>query len=196
MIRAEIKRKVKKIVKEYCPCERTQQRRKNETKAIKLIEKCLGRLTKEDIATIMEYLDSDLWDGYEYRGRFGQLLTGQNWNLILQNDAHKLNSLFSEIYREEKLEMVKSLISDLLGIYHGFVSCLLYLKDSDKYNVFIPATTKGVKEAFPHKAKVLRYTGPFQKNFLMFNELTNKLKRECRLKPQEVDIVLTCLPSW
>jgi hypothetical protein len=92
--------------------------------------------------------------------------------------------------------MADSLTYNLFGIYHGFVSCLLYLKDSDKFNVFIPATTNGVKEAFPPETQALRYAGTFKKNFLIFNDLTNKLKRECRLKPQEVDIVLTCLPGW
>jgi UDP-galactopyranose mutase len=62
MMKSKIKRKVKEIVKEYCPHERTQQRRKNESKAIDLIENRLGRLTKDDITKIMEYLDSDFWE--------------------------------------------------------------------------------------------------------------------------------------
>jgi hypothetical protein len=72
----------------------------------------------------------------------------------------------------------------------------LYLKDSGKYNIFIPATTKGIKEAFPSEARGLHYTGSFKKHFIWFNELADKLRQECELKPQEVDIVLTCLPTW
>jgi hypothetical protein len=62
-MKAGIKKKVKEIVKEYCPPERTQKRRWHETKAIKLITRNLGRLTTDDVASIMEHLDSDIWGG-------------------------------------------------------------------------------------------------------------------------------------
>lgn len=189
---SKIKSIVKRIQKKYIPKQRIEERKKYENLAIEIITKNLGKLTKGHIRKIAERLDTDFWKGRTIRRRFGLLVWG-NLKRILANDEKKMNLFFSEVFGKENLDDVEVLISDLKGIGDGFVSSMLYLKDRQGYNVFVNATSEGVKAAFPREPD---FYGSFKDRYACFNSLANELKKECDLEPQEIDIILTNLPSW
>lgn len=187
----DVLRKVKEIQADSMRVSplRVEEREKYEDTAIAIIELNFGNLTKRQIRKFMQYLDMDFSRGEPTAGRFGLLLRGDTRNRILRNDLEKLNELFLEIYWNENLEEANRLVSELDGISDGFVSCLLYLKNRDKYNVFIPATAEGIKIAFPNTS----FVGSFKKRFSEFNKLANALKQKCNLESQQMDIILTVL---
>jgi hypothetical protein len=189
---SKIKKVIREIQEENLPKERIEKRKKYEDSAIEIITKHLGKLTKDHVGKVIDFLDSDYWEGKQTIRRFGLLFWGRNRKLIVGNDEKKMNLLFSEVYGKEKLDEVEVLISDLKGVGDGFVSCTLYLKDRSRYNVFVNATAEGIKAAFPEEPD---FYGSFEERYSRFNELVNKLRKECNLEPQEVDVVLTVLPS-
>ncbi len=188
-----VKSAVKDIQKEYMSSERIKRRKEYEDQAIDIITKNKGRLKKKHVKQIINFLDSDFWDGQRTNKRFGLLLWGRNQKLILENDEKIINLMFSQIYDKELLDEVEIFTSKLKGVGYGFISCLLYLKNRKHYNIFLNATIEGVKTAFPEEPD---FYGPFKNRYLRFNKLANELRNECDLKPQEMDIILTDLPSW
>lgn len=190
---SKIKSVIKEIQKQYLPKERIEERKRYEDSAIKIIKTHLGKLTKDHIGKIVDFLDLDYWKSEQIIRRFGLLFWGRNRKLIVRNHEKKMNLLFSEVYGKEKLDEVEVLISDLKGVGDGFVSCILYLKDRDKHNVFVNATAKGVLAAFPEEPD---FYGSFKERYTRFNKLANKLKKECNLEPQELDVILTTLLGW
>lgn len=172
--------------------QRVLQREKFEDTAMAIIELNFGALTKRQISKFMRYLDMDFYKEEPISGRFGLLFRGDTRNRIMSNDLEKLNELFLEIYWNENLDEAERLISELDGVSDGIVSCLLYLKNREKYNVFIPATAEGIKVAFPN----ISFVGSFKERFSEFNKLANRLKQRCNLKPQEMDVILTVLGEY
>lgn len=190
---SKIKNIIRDIQIEVLPKERTEERKRFEDSAIQIIKTNLGKLTKDHVGKLVNLLDLDYLKGKQRQQRFGLMLWGRSRKLIVNNDENKLNLLFSEVYEKEKLDGVEVLISDLKGVGDGFVSCLLYLKDRNRYNIFVGATAKGVLAAFPEERD---FSGSFKERYTRFNELANKVKKDCNLESQEVDVILTLLPGW
>jgi len=186
-----IKKIIKDIQKRHLPKERIEERKRYEDSAIQIMEKHLDKLTRDHVGEVMDFLDSDYWEGKQTRRRFGLLFWG-NRKRILRNDENKLNFLISEVYGKEKIDDVEILTSDLKGVGDGFVSCLLYLKNRTRHNIFVNATTQGIKAVFPEEPD---FYGSFKERYTRFNELANNLKKECNLEPQELDVALTVLPG-
>jgi len=181
------------IQEKYIPKERIEKRKANEDEAIEILTNDLGKLNRNQIGRIIELLDTDLWQGEIIRQRFGLMLWGRNQRLIVDNEESALNRFFLEIFGKENLEEVDVLTADLKGIGDGFVSSTLYLKDRNKYNIFVERTAKGIEAAFPNERG---FQGVFRDRYMRFNSLVNELKNRCGLEPQEMDIVLTELPKW
>lgn len=186
-MKAMVKNAVRDIQKEYIPLDRIKKRREYEDRAINVIANNKGRLTKEHIKEIIKLLDSEFWKGQRINKRFGLLLWGRNQKLIIKNDEKIMNLMFSQIYDKENLDEVEVLTSKLKGVGYGFISCILYLKNREHYNIFLNATMEGINAAFPEEPD---FYGPFKNRYSRFNKLANELKNECDLKPQEMDIIL------
>jgi len=172
---------------ELCSPIRIRKRREWEDEAITIIEGSLGRLDKDAIREIIELLDSDVQDEKITKRRFGPMFTGNNKKRILKNPIDLLNELFIRIYQEEDIDAADELIEKLDGVGQGFVSCLLYLKNRDRYNVMSPRLIEGIEIIF--KTDIPR-SGSFRERYEVFNELANTLRQKCGLEPQEVDLVL------
>jgi len=191
---AEVKNIVKKIQDEHIDQERINKRKEFENSASGILTSRLGELDVKDIEKVIELLDSDYYQGQKENRRFGLALWGRNRKLIVGNDVQKLNRLISEVFGKENLDEIETLRYSLKGIRDCFTSCLLYLKNDEKYNILIGATFEGVKAVFPEEEEIPS-TFSFKDRYTHFNKLALKLKEECSLKPQELDIVLTLIPS-
>lgn len=195
-INVEIIRKIRNIKLEHIGLERIRKRRSFEDLVKAIIEEKPGNLTKEDIKWIMDFIDMDFYKGHHIlptkdpkARRFGELFAEPNKKKILEeNSLEDLNEFFIEIYWKENIDKADKFITKLKGVKEGFVSLLLYLKNREKYNILLPVTEKAVKRIFGEEL-----TGSFKERYLKFNELVNKLKQTCDLKPQEVDIILTVI---
>ena len=187
-----IKNEIKRIQKAKKLTERIRYRKECEDEAIVILKNIkTGELSQKQAWKIVELLDEDYKNGRRTNERFGVLLLGNNRKNIkhcIKNRMDDMNQLFEEVYNNENLDDFNSIIKPLDGINKGFVTCLLYLKDRERYNIFIGATREGIERIFPEKSN---FKGSFKNQYKLFNELVNEVRKECDLEPQEVDLILT-----
>jgi len=190
-VSVDILRRVLEIRRGDRFAERIRVRKLCEDAAIAIIERAFvtrSMLRGSEIELVMRLLDQDV----DRRGRFGVLFSERSIEEILGNPLDLLNELFIEIYWRENLDAADSLIRRLRGVNEGLVSCLLYLKDRDRYNVMVGATVEGIRHVFG--VNVAGRT--FREKYERFNELANKFKRLCGLAPQAVDFILWALAQF
>jgi Cdc6-like AAA superfamily ATPase len=186
---------IKKIQKEHIPEERIKFREQYENKAIEIIENNINNLSKENIKEILTNLDKDISSGKIKNARFGQMIS-PNISKILDNDLKNLRNFFINIYKNENLDGYETVINQLKYIKEGICSSILYLKNRNKYNLYlIYSTVEGIKKIFPNESD---FSGTFKEKYLEFNSLVDKLKEICSrnnltIKPQEIDLILTII---
>jgi hypothetical protein len=182
--------RVTQIRQEHLPPERISFRRSSEEKARHLLDENPGRHTVTQLEEIFRLIDSDFWDGEPRQGRFGWVLATPTRNRILGNDIAKLNHFTSEVYHEENVAQVDELIHDLKFVGHALATILLYVRQPDKYNVFLRNVSKTLKSIYPGAPPQL---SNFSKDYPEYNKFANQLRQQFQLVPQEVDVVLTVL---
>jgi len=181
------------IRKSRIPPERIRKRAEYEDKAKELLVAKISNLSWSLIDSVISLIDSDFWQGEEVEGRFFPLFCKPNRNRIKTNDLRNLKEFLTAIIEKENVARIDELISRLNGISYGAASLFFYVKDRNRYNVFLPVTVKGLKAVYPEKAKEVTYERPFAENYSLFNDLCNSLKKEFSVEPQELDILLTVL---
>lgn len=176
--------------------QRIEYREKCESNAIKIINENLGNINESQLDDILYNINADLnRKGKVIQNRFGSTFTGQNYNAIKSNSLDKINNLILKIYNDENLNDVDYDLESLNGLSKGFVSALLYLKNRDKYNIFLKRPERGLLNCL---MMTNRFKGNLKERYNNFNNNINKIKTECAkynlfLKPQEIDIIFSRL---
>jgi hypothetical protein len=169
--------------------ERIKKRKKYEDIAKQYIINELPKLNMEKFEKFLSLLDSDFYNQQEIEGRFFPLFNIPNINRIKKNYVINIEKLIKLII-DEDFDKIDECLSFLNGISYGFVSLLFYIFDSNKYNIFLNSTFKGINNLYPIDAKNLRYGKPFKNNYILFNKFCNNFKKEYSVEPQEMDILL------
>jgi len=182
---------IDEIRRKHISQERIERRRVYEEKAREILVRSIGALSYRHLDGFLDNIDSDFSEGKESKGRFGSLAGTPNRNRLHECDLEKVNELFSAVFNQEAIDKVDQLLEHLRGVGYGLVSLLLYLKNPDKYNVFLNRVTRGILAVYPEKVSVFDYAEPFSENYMAFNDAVNQMRIKYGLKPQEVDIVLT-----
>jgi hypothetical protein len=188
----DTRKEISRIRDSYIPTERIKKRAQYEDEAKNLLVAKMPNLTWNLIDSVISTMDSDFWQGEQTDGRFYPLFGKPNRNRIKTNDLKHLEEFLTAVIRKD-ISQIDVVISNLNGISYGATSLFFYIMDRDRYNVFIPITVKGLRIVYPEEAKGLVYNRPFEKNYLLFNDLCNRLKNEFSVQPQELDILLTVL---
>lgn len=181
---------IARIRSELLPPERISFRKSTEDRARDLLVKNLGNINVGQLDEAFREIDGDFWDGERRQGRFGWIVAGKNKREILANDLTKLNKFVLEVFGNENLTAVDDLIRDLNFVGYGVASILLYLRNPEKYNVFLRKRSKALKLVFPDARTELDYFG---RDYPQYNAFATKLRERFGLAPQEVDLVLTDL---
>lgn len=185
-------RRILEIQQEKCIMQRLGVRQRAEDTAISIIEENIGCLEYRDIKNIFELIDNDFWDGSFRTDRFGLAFNAPNLEHgILKAPIDLLNESFLQIYWNENLDVADKYTDGIHGAGDCFVSCLLYLKDRNRYKPFFPKLETGLQ-------KVIKYakgSGSFRNRYLVYNKKANELSRLCKLENQELDIILTVLDN-
>jgi len=185
-----VAKEISRIKKDYIPSVRVLKRVEYEEQARKFFSD-ISDISFDDFYAIISLIDSDYWKDEEVEGRFYPLFSKPNKNKIATNSLGQIRQLLKAAYQDEDMSKVDTLVSDLSGMWYGSASLFFYIKNPDRYSVFLPVTVEGIKKIYPTESKNLHYRRPFNKNYPLFNKLCEKLKAEYSLKPQELDIILT-----
>lgn len=177
-----------RIRKESCSTKRILIREHAENLAIEILDSSTPyTLTHDDVENIIRLLNYDYYRDKVHYTRFDQTFMGQNLTLILGTDIEIVNEAISELYWNEDLDNAMNIVSKVQGAKFGFISGFLYLKDREKYNIFLEKLETGVKNLFP----ATTFSDPFRQKYQEYNQLVNSLKNRLKIKPQEMDIILT-----
>lgn len=168
---------------------------KREKEAWELLNKNLGKLTRDVIEEIFDKVDLTE-DGGKW---WGQLLAKPNRNRIFETPTDKLNKWFDYLLNGEEPDLVR--IEKCIegpdykvkGAGKGLVTLLLYLKDPESYNVMMNTTIDGL-------AKLKRFSNdtklPWRDYYKEFNESTKQFRDEYGLNSHAVDWVLTQISDY
>jgi hypothetical protein len=101
------------------------------------------------------------------------------WIALLWQSAADMLNVLNEFWEKGQIE----------GAGTSFPTVIMYLKDREIYNVWLPGLTKGLNRAIPIDRKV-KMTKRLE-NYQKFNSAVNEfLRHKYHLKPQEVDYIL------
>ncbi|BBA70622.1 McrB family protein [Geobacter sulfurreducens] len=185
-----MKEKVLEIIKNHVPEIRMQQRKANEQEARQLIVQNLGGMTASQLATFFEKIDTDYWDGKSKQGRFGITFLGNNRKLICEqvDVANKWIQLLWNAKDDECAFLVDKFMKErpLKGAKYGFPSLILYLRDPNRFNIWLDVMWAGMKV---YSGKT--YSGDSGTDYEKLNSAINQFRDEFQIAPQSLDIVLT-----
>lgn len=164
-----------------------------EQNAWKLIQENKGSYCKEMLNEFFDMVDKDTHN----RRWFGSLLAAPNRNLILNNSPEQF-SRWIEVLLFSDLEPSRSLnicINDIgiKGARNGLATLMLYLSNPKKYNIWLPAIEQGVVIL----GLISKFNGSdYGSYYRSFNEAVIQIRDENKLLPQEVDWLLSYIPSY
>jgi len=124
-------------------------------------------------------------------GAIGEKEIGrQNIERLSRNNISKINNslklLFSKgLAVDERVDRLLNGNERLNGGGIGFVSTMLFLKDSKNFNIFNEGVLKGLRIVFPDAEKATNGT-----SYVFFNELVMRFKVKFALNDEEVDNIL------
>lgn len=189
---------------------RIKDRKDSEERAIKILHKPFNQLTPENLFVnnnvnninkmgVFNLLDIDaiMNNGKIIKARFGQLIPSNTKYLFNRKHSglqfnnpyfKKFKDNFDELMTAQNMEEIKKHYLDLIGIpgIRSFLpSLLLYLKNGKEYNIMIESFAK----------KLLKSPGLYKDDFsfyIQYNNFINTFKANFHLKPQEIDLILSC----
>ncbi|MCL6429948.1 MAG: hypothetical protein K6V36_03685 [Anaerolineae bacterium] len=150
----------------------------------------LGHLTEEDLRQCLYHLNAD-WDkgGQRYK-RFRPALAGNqitlmarampalnHWVERLWNaDDAELDSLLDAFWREQ----------EVAGAGVSLPTAVLYLRDPEQYNIWLPAMSKGLEVATGFQPRRWRTASGYRQ----YNAAALDFRERYRLAPQALDLIL------
>ncbi|MCX5805827.1 MAG: hypothetical protein NT010_07145 [Proteobacteria bacterium] len=172
-----------------------------EQEARNMLDNRVGRFTQDDFISFFQYCNTERvplnnktteLKGHATYRRFNPAFMGNNRKLLLSS-IEELN------LRTERLWKSNGALPEALsrfwshpqvkGAGIGFPSMIVYLKDQEKYNVWLPSLAKAL--GYFKDGDKFSTTSRNIENYLKFNNAINDdLRRPFGLKPQEVDYLL------
>ena len=175
---------------EYLPPERLRARQEGESRARALLESKLGRFDEADLRQFMADLSADWANDKDRQDRFMPALYGSQVNRMVEtldgfnvwteriwnaSDA-ELDSLLNEFW--ERLEVSGAGVS--------LPTALLYLRDPERYNIWIPVMSEGLRITCGFEPGRMRTAHGYR----AYNEASNDFRERYGLSPRALDVIL------
>jgi uncharacterized protein (DUF2461 family)/DNA polymerase III delta prime subunit len=172
-----------------------QVRAEAEGEAREFLSEYAGRMSEEQAHHLGSLLNKDFARGVHHLTRFSPAFHGATMNLLVEN-LDLFNEKTQILWRgteEEALNLAGDIFADkqvLPGAGRSYPSVLLYLRDPDRFPVWLNATHKGLRAA-------VGYQGPTRRGgreaYELFAKAAQEFAAEYDITPQELDGVLTDL---
>ena len=172
------------------PRERIAHRRNGEDQARELLDSRVGRMSENELREMFRLFNTDFDNGKIKHNRFGPTFIGQAVVHAVAN-LDQVNSWVERLWTAEEAQIGKILddfwtINEIPYAGKGFPTGILYLRDRNKYNVWLGALARGLRRIAGGKLRPKR-TG---EEYIRFNQAVNRLRESQSMAPQVVDEVL------
>jgi hypothetical protein len=160
-----------------------------ERKAWQLLQKNRGNYTQEILNNVFDTVDTNP----NGKGWFGQLLAAPNRNLIFQTSPKALNEWLEELlFSGHKPENILNHClkeRKVKGAHKGLATLFLYLSDPEHFNVWVNSTEEGLVVL----GRIVALKGDWGAKYTQFNKAALDFRDAYKLKPQEMDWMLTTI---
>lgn len=184
-----IDQRIREILETKVTPKRIEKRIQGEKFARELLTKKAGKFVEEDIRAFLKNLSSDFYNGIERYDRFMPGFYGRHVNdmisdidsfnrwteLIWKTPDNKLESCLDEFW--EKLE--------ISGAGVSYPTAILYLKDPEKYGIWLPMISKGLQTATNFQPGSWRKSSSYHS----YNSSLQSFRKKFNISPQLVDLV-------
>lgn len=178
-------------MKREFPPERLQARMEAEDRARTLINTKLGQFTESDVYELYQELGMDWDNGKPSQNRFGLAFAKPHANDLVKNMSG-FNDLLTQLWQSDDAgldDVLDRFWRDLPvgGAGVAFPTGILYLKDPQKYNIWLPMLSHGleaVSNFAPGKWRVAA-------SYRQYNKAAAAFRDRHQLTPQAVDLILT-----
>lgn len=185
---------IAKWVSEIDP-KRLEVRLEGEQKARQRIASRLGQFSEQDLREFAQEISSD-WYNNAYRpDRFKPAMYGPQVNLLVQS-LTAVNTWMERLWNATD-EQLDAILDELwsTGAIHGggitFPSVILYLKNPEKFNIWLENTTKGLQIARNFQPGKMRTA----EGYRLYNQAMNGFRSHYNIAPQLLDMVLWQISS-
>jgi hypothetical protein len=170
---------------------RLKARLAGEGNARQMLEQNLGAFSGGDIRLFLKSLNSDRWGDKERHNRFMPAFYGHLANQIVECQE-AFNSWSKRLWEtpEDQIEGVLDGFwerNEVSGAGTSLPTAILYLRDAEKYAIWIPAMDEGFRLVTSSKQGKRRTSDGYR----IYNDGVQTIRTELGLKPQTMDIVLT-----
>jgi MoxR-like ATPase len=188
----DVKKRIAEWLREAKEDKDREIREAAEQKARALIEKHLGQLTEAQLRQVMKHLHTCVGANNDVVfTRFAPAFAGQNANLIA-GALDRLNPLLEELWRAEDDNSVAQSLdrfweADIPGAGRSFPTALLYLREPQRYAVWIPDLDRAL-----HRILGKPFTRNVRKSedYFKYCEDVRRLRAEHEIPPALHDYVL------
>jgi hypothetical protein len=157
-----------------------------------LIQENRNKYTRDNLNKIFDIVDLDprnlRW--------FGSLIAMPNRNHIFNNSIENINRWIEELLftGRQPVQALNICMNDIgiIGASRGLATLLLYLSNPKEYNVWLPRTERGLVII----GEAVRFKGTdYGSYYKIFNQGAIRVRNKYKLLPQEMDWILSFVPS-
>lgn len=176
--------------REQLPPERIRARLEGEARARSLLENKVGQFAEADLRQFLTDLSADWWKEKPRVDRFMPALYGAQVNRMAETlDA--FNSWVERIWRADEAELDDLLDEfwarlEVSGAGVSLPTAILYLRDPEQYNIWLPVMSKGLKIAAGFEPGKWRTARAYRR----YNAALNDFREQYQLAPQALDAIL------
>lgn len=174
---------------------RLEVRLEGEQKARQRIEARLGKFDEQDLRAFYHDIGSDWYKDSIHNDRFKPALYGPQVNKLVQS-LPVVNTWMERIWNatDEQQDEVLDELWSTSAVFGGgitFPSAVLYLKNPEKFNIWLENTTKGLQTAANFQPGKMRTA----EGYRLYNEAMNDFRMHYHLSPQNLDLILWQISS-
>lgn len=182
--------RIARLVSEQFTPERAQARREGEEQARQLLASKLGRLTEEDLRQCLRHLSADWRRGRSCYDRFMPALYGRQIRLMA-GTMPALNRWVQQLWTAGDAELDSILDGfwseqEVGGAGVSLPTAVLYLRDPQKYTIWLPVMSKGLQQAAGFQPGRWRTADGYRQ----YNAAAVRFRERYKLAPQALDLIL------
>jgi MoxR-like ATPase len=168
-----------------------EARRSAEDKARRMLDAAAGAMTESQLRELMRFFNVDFHNGKESKTRFSPAFVGATANRLAEN-LEGVNLWTNRLWKGDG-EALDELLSDrklLPSSGTSYPSMLMYLRDPQRFAVWLQPTDHGLQRLFPSYEPAASPGAGDSAAYRAFSAAATTLMRDHEIPPELLDAVL------